>query len=96
MMLFDGVICFLMCVYIPSLQPVPRDGGLQGGGPIYYSNNIIVWMHNAGLPLGLEWSHMGDETEANINAVKPQTESKMQKQAGLDWMHNAGLPLGLE
>ena len=35
MMLFDGVICFLMCVYIPSLQPVPRDGGLQGGGPIF-------------------------------------------------------------
>ena len=24
-----------MCVYIPSLQPVPRDGGLQGGGPIF-------------------------------------------------------------
>ena len=44
-------------------------------------------MHNAGLPLGLEWSDMGDETEANINAVKPQIESKMPKQAGLEYMH---------
>ena len=86
MMLFEGEILFL-CVYTyPSCSLFHGMGGCRGAGR-YYSNNIIVWMHNAGLPLGLEWSHMGDETEANINAVKPQTESKMQKQAGLEYMH---------